>query len=82
MVQRLDFEELHDSVVGDVVDFQGLVVASPLKHTFISTCSGRLKVDTITSNVILIILLFDSTPIATCSIAIYKDTDTYLELTY
>ena len=82
MVVKLNFEELHDSVVGDVVRFEGLVVASPLKLSFATTCSGDLRVDTITSNVILLILTFDTKPISSCSITIYKDDENYLEITY
>lgn len=81
MVQTLNFEELHDSVRGDVVDFQELVISNTCKLGFGVYQDGRLKVSDICSGVIIIDIILDDGKV-TIPVTIFKDENFKIVITY
>ena len=81
MTQELNFEELHDSVRGAIVDFQELVISNTCKLGFGIYQYGRLKVSDVCSGVIIIDIILDNGKV-TFPVTIFKDENFKMKITY
>lgn len=79
-LQRITFEELQDSIIGEYYDFSYLHIKQFNRMNIEFNCKGKLMVDTITTNVISIIINVHKERV--CQVTIYKDTDFILDIMY
>lgn len=78
--QTINFEELHDSVIGDEYDFKYLRVSQFGKINIEVIEKGKLVVDTITSNVISLNIKIKNKKMLT--IYIFKDEHFTMSIAY
>ena len=78
--QYINFEELHDSVIGDCYDFNYLAIKNCNRCSLEVIEKGQLLVDTITTNVITLNIIVKKKKIFT--VYIYKDSDFVMNIMF
>lgn len=78
--QNINYEELHDSVIGDCYDFKYLCIKQFNRLNIEVLQKGKLQVDTITTNVIGLNIILDKHKIV--KVSVFKDIDFIMTIAY